>query len=116
MPVGKELIVGAKSEKGLGHMLMFGFGGVLVELLKDVSFEITPVTAVEAEDMLTAIKSYPILAGYRGKKGVDQKKVIEVIQRVSQLVTDLPMIEEMDINPIIAYEDGASVVDARMIL
>lgn len=114
MDKGKEVIVGAKAEPGLGHMLMFGVGGVLVELLKDVSFELTPVTPFEANRMVTSIKCYPLLAGFRGDKGIDQEKVVEIIQRVSQLVGDHPRIEEMDLNPIIAYEDKASVVDARI--
>lgn len=114
LPGGREVIVGAKAEKGLGHTLMFGLGGVYVELMKDVSFELTPVTAFEAKQMLTSIKSYPLLAGFRGDKGVNREKLVEVLQRVSQLVTDLPNIEEMDLNPIIAYEDNVYVVDARV--
>jgi acetyltransferase len=114
LPGGREVIVGAKAEKGLGHTLMFGLGGVYVELMKDVSFELTPVTAFEAKQMLTSIKSYPLLAGFRGDKGVNREKLVEVLQRVSQLVTELPMIEEMDLNPIIAYEDNVYVVDARI--
>lgn len=114
MPGGMEVIVGAKAEKGLGHTLMFGLGGVYVELMKDVSFELTPVTAFEVKEMLTSIKSYPLISGFRGKKGVDQEKLIEIIQRVSQLVTELPMIQEMDLNPIVAYENKAYVVDARI--
>jgi acetyltransferase len=116
MPGGKEVIIGAKAEKGLGHTVMFGLGGVMVELMKDVSFELTPIASGEAKQMLTSIKSYPLLFGFRGQAGVDQEKLIEVIQRVSQLVTDLPMIQEMDLNPIIAYEDRAVVVDARILI
>jgi acetyl coenzyme A synthetase (ADP forming)-like protein len=116
MPGGREVIVGAKAERGLGHMIMFGLGGVTVELFKDVSFEITPVSDSEAKKMLSSIKAYPLLSGFRGAKGVDQKKLVEVIERVSQLVTDLPEIQEMDLNPIIAYEDTICVVDARISL
>jgi acetyltransferase len=116
MPAGREVIIGAKSEKGLGHTIMFGLGGVYVELMKDVSFELTPVSEFEANEMLTSIKSYPLLEGFRGDKGVDCEKLKELIQRVSQLVTDLPQIEEMDLNPIIAYEDRVYVVDARIVL
>jgi len=114
MPKGEEVIVGAKAEIGLGHMVMFGMGGVLVELLKDVSFELTPVTAFEAKKMLTSIKCYPLLAGFRGKKGVNQDMLIETIQRLSQLVTNHPVIQELDLNPIIAYETRICVVDARI--
>ncbi|MCK4762451.1 MAG: acetate--CoA ligase family protein [Candidatus Aminicenantes bacterium] len=113
---GKETIIGAKAEPGLGHTLMFGLGGVYVELLKDVSFALTPVTPFESEEMISSIKTHKLLEGFRGDKGVDRKKLAEIIQRVSQLVTDLPGIEEMDLNPIIAYEDGAFAVDARIMI
>ena len=111
---GTEVIVGAKAEEGLGHLVMFGIGGIYVEILKDVVFKIAPVTDVEAREMLSSIKGAPLLKGVRGEKGVDQEGIIELIQRVSQLVTDLPAIQEMDLNPIVAYEDGVFVVDARI--
>jgi acyl-CoA synthetase (NDP forming) len=116
LPGGREVIIGAKAEPGLGHTVMFGLGGVLVELMKDVSFELTPIASGEAGEMLTSIKSYPLLSGFRGQEGVDREKLIEVLQRVSQLVTDFPMIQEMDLNPIIAYKDRAVVVDARILI
>jgi acetyltransferase len=114
MPGGRELIVGAKAEPGLGHLIMFGIGGIFVEVLKDVIFKIAPVTNVEAQDMLSSIKAAPLLNGIRGEKGVNKDGVIEIIQRISQLITDLPMIQEMDLNPIIAYEDHVLAVDARI--
>jgi acetyltransferase len=116
LPGSPEIIVGAKAEPGLGHLVMFGLGGVLVELLKDVTFEITPVAAAEADDMVQSIKSYPVLAGYRGAPPVDRKKISEIIQRVSQLVTDIPSIREMDLNPITINKNGITVVDARILL
>jgi acetyltransferase len=116
MPGGKEVIIGAKAEKGLGHTVMFGLGGVMVDLMKDVSFELTPIASGEAKQMLTSIKSYPLLSGFRGQPGVDQGKLIEVIQRVSQLVTDFPIIQEMDLNPIIAYEARIFTADARILI
>lgn len=116
LPGGLELIIGAKAEPGLGHLIMFGIGGIYVEVLKDVVFKISPVTDVEAQDMLSSIKAAPLLKGVRGKKGVNEKGIIEVIQRLSQLVTDLPLIQELDLNPIIAYEDKVFVVDARVSL
>jgi acetyltransferase len=111
---GKELIIGAKAEKDLGHLILFGIGGIYVEILKDVAFGITPITAFEAKEMLSTIKSYSLLSGFRGEKGVDQERLVEILQRVSQLVTELPMIQEIDLNPIIAYEDRVVVVDARI--
>ena len=114
MPDGIELIVGAKAETGLGHLLMFGIGGIFVEVLKDVIFKITPVTNVEIQEMLSSIKAAPLLDGIRGGKGIYKDGVIEIIQRTSQLITDFPLIQEMDLNPIIAYEDQVLVVDARI--
>ena len=114
MPDGLEVIMGAKAEEGLGHLMMFGMGGIYVEVLKDVVFDITPVSASEAREMISSIKMAPLLEGVRGEKGVDQKALVEIIQRLSQLVTDLDDIEEMDLNPVIAYEDGVFVVDARI--
>ncbi len=114
MPDGLEVIMGAKAEEGLGHLIMFGMGGIYVEVLKDVVFDITPVSASEAREMISSIKMAPLLKGVRGQKGVDQNALVEIIQRLSQLVTDLDDIEEMDLNPVIAYEDGVFVVDARI--
>jgi acetyltransferase len=114
MPDGRELIVGAKSETGLGHLIMFGIGGIFVEVMKDVIFKIAPVTDVEVREMLSSIKAAPLLNGIRGEKGVNKDGVIEIIQRTSQLITDFPMIQEMDLNPIIAYEDQVLAVDARI--
>jgi len=113
-PGGTEIIVGAKAETELGHLIMFGIGGIHVEQLKDVVFKLSPVTTVEAREMLTSIKAAPLLDGVRGAAGVDKEGIIEVIGRLSQLVTELPMIQEMDLNPIVAYEHGISVVDARV--
>ncbi len=116
LPGGKEVIVGAKADDEVGHLIMCGLGGIYVEVFKDVAFKLSPVTDVEAEEMLSSLKAAPLLKGVRGEKGVDRKRLIEIIQRVSQLVTDIPEIREMDLNPIIAYEDSIFVVDARMSL
>jgi len=114
MPGGKEIVMGAKAEPGVGHLIMFGLGGIYVEVLKDVVFDLTPVTKFEAEEMLYSIKAASLLKGVRGEKGVDQTKLVETIQRLSQLVSDLPMIREMDLNPVMAYSDGVFAVDARI--
>ena len=114
LPGGLELIMGAKSESGLGHILLFGLGGIYVEIMKDVVFNLTPVTDGEAKEMLDSIKGAPLLQGIRGQKGVDRDQLIQVILRLSQLVGDLPAIREMDLNPIMAFEDRAMVVDARI--
>ena len=93
---------------------MFGLGGIYVEIMKDVVFNLTPVSSGEAKEMLSAIKGSALLEGVRGQKGVDQAKLIEIIQRLSQLLTDLPAIQEMDLNPLMAFEDQVLVVDARI--
>jgi len=114
LPGGRELIIGASTSRGLGHLVMFGLGGIFVEALKDVSFKIAPVTRVEAGEMLGSIKASALLDGLRGEKGIDKRAVVDLIQRVSQLVSDLPAIQEMDLNPVMAFEDGVFAVDGRI--
>ncbi|MGB7920004.1 MAG: acetate--CoA ligase family protein [Desulfobacterales bacterium] len=114
LPGGLEVILGAKAEEGLGHLIMFGLGGIHVEVLKDVVFNLTPLSTAEAKEMLASIKGAPLLKGVRGRKGVDRDRLEEIILRLSQLVSDLPAIREMDLNPVMAFEDGAVVVDARI--
>ena len=111
---GREVIIGAKAEEGLGHLVMFGIGGIYVEIMKDVVFKLTPVTKVEAQEMISSLHAAPLLEGVRGEKGIHQEGIIELIQRVSQLVSDWPTIQELDLNPVIAYEDKVFVVDARI--
>jgi acetate---CoA ligase (ADP-forming) len=114
LPGGLELIVGATTSRSLGHLVMFGLGGIYVEVLKDVKFKITPVTKVEAQEMISSLKTSALLDGVRGKKGVDKKKILDIIQRVSYLLTELPMIQEMDINPLMAFEDAVVALDGRI--
>jgi len=116
LPGGLELIMGAKAEEGLGHAVVFGLGGIHVEVMKDVVFSLTPVSAAEAREMLGAIKGAALLQGVRGKKGVNQDRLVEILQRLSQLLGDLPEIEEMDLNPLMAFDDRVFVVDARISL
>ena len=116
LPKGKELIISAKKEEGLGHIIMFGLGGIFVEIFKDVVFNISPVSDVEAEDMLNTIKAAPLIDGFRGEKGINKEKISDVLQRISMLVNDFPEIRELDINPIFAYEDDICAVDVRIII
>jgi acetyltransferase len=116
LPGGMEVIVGAKAEQGLGHLVMFGVGGIYVEILEDVVFKLAPVTTTEAREMLSSIKAAPLLKGVRGERGVDEAGIMEIIQRLSQLVTDWPMIQELDLNPIIAYEERVFAIDARVMV
>jgi acetate---CoA ligase (ADP-forming) len=114
LPGGLEVILGAKAEEDLGHLIMFGLGGIHVEVLKDVVFNLTPVSTTEAKEMLESIKGAPLIEGVRGRKGVNRDILEELILRLSRLVSDLPAIKEMDLNPVMAFEDGAVVVDARI--
>lgn len=115
-PKGMELIIGAKKEEGLGHLIMFGMGGIFVEIFKDVKFNIAPISDIEAQEMVETIKAAKLINGYRGNKGINKSLVIELIQRVSKLVTENPEIKELDINPVFAFEDRVCAVDARIIL
>jgi acetyltransferase len=114
IPGGREVILGAKAEPGVGHLIMFGLGGIFVEVLKDVVFNLTPISDTEAREMLTGIKAAAVLEGLRGEKPVDQKALVDLIQRLSKLVTDFPQISELDLNPVMAFESGAVAVDARI--
>ena len=114
LPGGRELIIGASAERELGHLVMFGLGGIYVEVLKDVVFKVAPVTQVEAREMLSGIKTAALLDGVRGEKGVDKEAIVHLIQRISQLLTDLPMIQEMDLNPVMAFAEGVFAVDGRI--
>ncbi|MBT8398517.1 MAG: CoA-binding protein [Gemmatimonadetes bacterium] len=113
---GREVIIGMSSDSRYGPILMFGLGGIYVEALRDVAFRVHPVTRVDAEEMIRAIRGLPLLEGVRGEPGVDLDTLSEVIQRVSQLVGDHDRIEEMDLNPFLAVESGGMAVDARMAL
>ncbi len=115
---GKEVIIGMHRDPQFGPLMMFGMGGVLVEVLKDVSFYLAPLTAEEAKQMLVATKTYRILQGVRGQEGVDIEMIAEGLQRVSQLVTEFPEIKEMDINPYVVGAPGTTsiAVDARISL
>jgi acyl-CoA synthetase (NDP forming) len=115
-PPGVEVIVGMSKDPQFGPVLMFGLGGILVEVLKDVSFRIVPVTARDAKEMIREIKGYPILEGYRGQKPASIPALEKLIVKVSQFVEKNPQIRELDLNPIFAYPDKAVAVDARIIL
>jgi len=115
-PPGVEVIVGMSKDPQFGPVLMFGLGGILVEVLKDVSFRIVPVTERDAREMIREIKGYPLLEGYRGQKPASIPALEKLIVKVSQFVEKNPQIKELDLNPIFAYPDKAVAVDARIIL
>ncbi|MFD7948463.1 acetate--CoA ligase family protein, partial [Streptomyces sp. NPDC059744] len=116
VPPGQEVIVGAVTDPTFGKVVAFGLGGVLVEVLKDITFRLAPVTADEALSMLDSIGAAEILRGVRGAPPVDRWALAEQIRRVSQLVTDFPEIAEVDLNPVIAAPDGAVAADIRILL
>jgi acyl-CoA synthetase (NDP forming) len=115
-PPGVEVIVGMSKDAQFGPVLMFGLGGILVEVLKDVSFRIVPVTERDAREMIKEIKGYPVLQGYRGQKPASVPALEQLIVKVSRFVEKNPQIKELDLNPVFAYPDKAVAVDARIIL
>ncbi|MFC2060411.1 acetate--CoA ligase family protein [Chloroflexota bacterium] len=113
---GVEVIIGMSKDAQFGPVLMFGLGGILVEILKDVSFRIVPLTRRDAREMIREIKGYPLLEGYRGQEPVDVLNLEELLLKISNFVEQNPEVKELDLNPIFAYSDGAVAVDARIIL
>ena len=113
---GVEVIIGMSRDAQFGPVLMFGLGGTLVEIMKDVSFRIVPLTRRDAGEMIREIKGYPLLEGYRGQEPVDVSNLEELLLKVSDFVEQNPEVKELDLNPIFAYSDGAIAVDARVIL
>jgi acetyl-CoA synthetase (ADP-forming) len=113
---GIELVIGMTKDPQFGPMLMFGLGGTMIEVLKDVAFRIVPLTAMDAKEMIRQVKAYPLLKGYRGMPQADIEYLEDLLFKVSKMAEENPEIKEMDINPIIAYEKGAVAVDARIIL
>ena len=115
---GKEIILGSKKDPLFGSLIMFGLGGIYVEVLKDVIFRLAPVGQEEAKRMVESIKTVKLLKGVRGEKPSDLQSIIDNLQRLSQLVTEFPEIEEFDMNPLLVFEEGkgACAVDVRMTL
>jgi acyl-CoA synthetase (NDP forming) len=113
---GVEVIIGMNKDPQFGPVLMFGLGGILVEILKDVSFRIVPLARRDAREMIRDIKGYPVLEGYRGQEPADVPFLEEMLLKVSDFAERNPEIKELDLNPIFAYRDGAVAVDARIVL
>jgi len=111
---GTELFIGVKKEKDFGHLIFFGLGGIFVEVLKDVNFALAPLTMEEAKNMIKSIKAYPIIEGVRGNAGINQDVLAEIIVKISNLVSLVPEIEEMDINPLIATDKEIFSIDSRI--
>jgi len=115
---GKEIIIGANRDPQFGHLIMCGFGGIYVNFLEDVAFRLNPISRTEALEMLSETKVYKLLRGVRGEPPSDIQKLIEAILRISQLITDHPLINELDINPILVYpeNEGVKILDMKITL
>jgi acetate---CoA ligase (ADP-forming) subunit beta len=113
---GVEVIMGMSKDAQFGPVLMFGLGGVFVEVLKDVAFRIVPLVRRDASQMIREIKGYPLLEGYRGQEPANITALEDLLLKLSAFVDKTPQIKEMDLNPIFAYKNGAVAVDARVIL
>jgi acetyl-CoA synthetase (ADP-forming) len=115
-PQGREVIVGAIRDPQFGPALMFGLGGIFVEVLKDVAFRVAPLSEYDAKSMIKEIKGYPLLKGVRGESPIDEQALVEILLGISKLVSSNSEISELDLNPVFAYEKGAIVADARVML
>jgi acetyltransferase len=113
---GVEVIIGTKCDDQFGPVIMYGLGGVMVEIIKDVSFRVLPITSTGAKKMIAETKSFPILNGARGKPPLDQKSLRKLLMLCSDIIEAYPEIHEMDLNPVIVHETGVSIADARVIL
>ena len=113
---GIEVIVGMSKDPQFGPVLMFGLGGILVEVLKDVAFRIVPLERRDARQMIHEIKAFPALEGFRGQEPADLEALEKLLLRVSEFVEAHPEVEELDLNPVFAYRDGAVAVDARIVV
>jgi len=115
-PPSTEVIVGAIKDPQFGPAVMFGLGGIFVEILKDVAFRVAPITEAEAREMISEVRAYPLLKGYRNLPPADVEAIVQILLNASRLVMEHQEIKELDLNPIMVYEKGAKTVDARIIL
>jgi acyl-CoA synthetase (NDP forming) len=115
-PQGTEVIVGMTTDPQFGPVMMFGLGGIMVEVLKDVSFRLVPLADRDADQMIGEIKGRPVLVGVRGQPASDISALKQAILRVSAFVEAHPEVRELDLNPVFAYPDGALAVDARIVI
>jgi len=113
---GLEVIIGMATDPQFGPVMMFGLGGVWVEVFKDVSFRVVPLTRYDARTAIREIRAAGLFDGYRGSEPIDTSALEDILLRVSDFVKETPSVSEMDLNPILAYAEGAIAVDARVIL
>jgi acyl-CoA synthetase (NDP forming) len=116
VPPSTEVVIGMTKDPTFGAALMFGLGGIFVEVLEDVVFRIAPISRSDAHDMIREIKAYKILTGVRGNPPADIDALVNILRIVSELVVHYPAISQLDLNPVIVDAQGAKIVDARIIL
>jgi acetyltransferase len=116
VPSGQEVILGVSKHPGFGHLIMFGLGGIYVELFKNVTFKLAPIGRNNARRMIHRIKGFEILNGFRGKPKADLEKLEKLIIGLSHMVTNHPQIKELDINPLIVHEEGQGATLADIII
>ena len=115
-PPSTEVIIGAIKDSQFGQSIMFGLGGIFAEVIDDVVFRIAPINEVEARLMITEVKAYPLLRGYRNRPALDTDALVDILIATSNLIIENEYVKELDLNPILVYKKGAKVVDARLIL
>ena len=111
---GKEVFIGMKKEAGFPPLIICGAGGIYVEILKDIAYSLAPISIIEANEMIESLSVFPILQGARGEQGIDIMTLCNTIVKLSQLVLMAPQIAELDINPLMAADDGVIAVDTRI--
>jgi acetyl-CoA synthetase (ADP-forming) len=115
-PKGIEVIVGGIRDSQFGPTILFGLGGIFVEVLKDVTFRVAPLSELDSRQMIRGIRAYPILNGARGQPPADEQAIMSIIRGASQIMMEQTAIGQLDLNPVLVYGNGASIVDARIIL
>jgi acetyl-CoA synthetase (ADP-forming) len=115
-PVGVEVIVGGLRDSTFGPTVLFGLGGIFVEVLKDATFRVAPITEMDSREMIEEIRGYPLLKGVRGQPPSDEEAIIRILHATSKIMLENSQIQQVDLNPVVVYARGAAVVDARVIL
>ena len=113
---GQEMIVGSMKDPQFGQMIMFGLGGINVEVFKDVSYRLAPIEEIDAREMISELQGRKLLEGFRGHEGVNMDELVTTLMAVSRLLADFPDIDEMDLNPLFGDKNGVKVADARIML
>lgn len=116
MVSGRELIIGSTRDPQFGPLLMFGLGGIFVEVFRDISYRIAPIEPLDAEEMIGELRGRKLLEGFRGASGINKESLISTLVKISDMLADLEQIKEMDLNPVFGNEEGVLVADGRILL